>query len=408
MSAVYTVKPGDTFERISRRMYGIESGASTIEQANPELSGGIVEGAVIVVPDDPNEVDVIESQSPGAVDEWLIRVSGQEFRFWRDAQLTRSIDSVSLFEFSAPFEPTNEQFRNVFRPLRFQPIDIFIGGDQVLGGTMVNVTPQFRDSRSVTASGYSKSGVMSDTTLPAGTPLEFDELTLRDIAVQIAAPYGLLPTFNAEPGRVFEYGTAIDSIAKPMQFLAKLANQRNLVIGATPKGNPLFHRTTEAPPVETLEEGSLPLQAIEPVFKAQGYFSHISSLTPSMFGGSGDHGTLVNSNLRGVVRPHTFRVDDTFGADAGVAREAKMGRMFANSVAWDVMLVGLRDSMGRLWEPNTKVRLHAHSAMIYKSTELLIRSATLYRKGSSTATKLRLVLPESFNGGTPVGFPWDL
>ena len=406
--SMYTIKPGDTFERISRRVYGIESGASTIEQANPELSGGIVTGAVIVVPDDPNEIDVEESQGPGGVDEWTIRVQGQEFRFWRDAQLTRSIDSVSLFEFSAPFEPSNEQFRNVFRPLKFQPCDILIGGEQVLGGTIVNVTPSFRDSREATASGYSKSGVMSDTTLPAGTPLEFDDLNLQAIATSIAAPYGLLPAFNAEPGPVFEYGTAIDAIARPMQFLQKLASQRNLVIGATPRGNPLFHRTTVAPPVETLEEGGLPLQAIEPLFKAQGYFSHISSLTPSFFGGAGDAATLVNPNLRGVVRPHTFRVDDTFGADAATAREAKMGRMFANSVAWDVMLVGIRDSMGRLWEPNTKVRLHSHSAMIYKSTELLIRSATLFRKGAATATKLRLVLPESFNGGMPAGFPWDL
>jgi len=412
MSRPYIVQEGDTFESLSRRFYGIESGASVIQSANPDLSGGIVVGATIVIPSNPFATtgEAVERLFREGADEdqWIIFVSGKEFRFWRDVRVTRSIDSVSLFEFSAPWEPDNEAFREVFRPLSFQSCSVFIGTELVVGGTLVDVSPTFGTARDVTASGYSRFGVMRDTTLPAGTPLEFDEVNLQAIAIALSKPFGLIPAFNADPGPVFEYGLSIDAVERPLGFLRKLAQQRNLVIGSTPRGNPLFHRTTTAPPVETLEEGVLPLTSIQPRFKAQDFFSHISSLTPSFFGGTGDAHTIVNPRLRGVVRPHSFRVNDTYGADGVASAEAKIGRMYANAVAWDATVIDIRDSQGRLWKPNTKIRVTAPSAMIYESTELLIRTATLVRRGRSQITQLRLVFPESFNGEVPPGFPWDL
>ena len=402
----YVVVAGDTFELISRKVYGTEAGAGTIRLANPDLRGGLIVGAEIVTPDLVSEFEP-DARGGGESDEWTIRVSGREFRFWRDAEVTRAIDSPGTFSFSAPFEPGNEGFRGVFRPLSFQPTEVLIGGRQVMGGTMVDVTPKSGANREVVVSGYSRSGVLSDCTLPADTPLEFDEATLQNIAENLCKPFGLLPVFRADPGPVFENGLSIGAVDRPMGFLAKLAQQRGLVIGATPKGNPLFHRTTTAPAVASFTEGVQPLQSVEPVFKAQNFYSHISSLTPSYFGGEGDFYTVVNPNLRGVVRPHTFRVDDSLGADGVEATEAKVGRMYANAAAWDVSLVGIANAAGEVWNANTIVSLLAPSAMIYRRTDFLVRTAAIARKGRSLSTRLRLVLPESFNSAVPAGFPWD-
>lgn len=408
MSNVYTIKPGDTFEKISRRMYGTEGGASTLQSANPELRAGMIPGAEIVVPDDPNEIGLQEVQAPGGVDEIIIKVSGKAFKFWTEAQVTRSIDSVSTFEFSAPFEPDNREFREIFKPMTFQSVEISIGGELVMTGTLVDIAAEIRDARTVTAVGYSKPGVLRDCTLPNGTPLEFYDLTLQAIATTLAKPFGIGVEFALDvvPGPVFDNVT-IEATTRPAAFLTKLAQQRNLVIGSTVRGKLIFQRATKEPAIEELNGSELPLQAIDPTFKPQDFYSHVTSLTPSFWGGDPDSYTIVNPNLRGVVRPLSFRAPDTYGADSVATTQAKVGRMYAKAVGYVIVVAGLRDSQGRLWKENTRIRVQAPSAMIYNSVELLIRSATVVRRGTSAATQLRLVLPESFSGEIPKGFPWD-
>ncbi len=407
----YTIKDGDTFEKISRRSYGTEGGASVISSANPELSGGLVTGAIIVIPDDPESVALARfAAAPGNPDEITVRVSGKEFRFWTDVRLIRSIDAVATFEFSAPFEPDNADFREVFRPLSFQPVDISIGGVRVFQGTLVQVNAEQGESRTVSVSGYSRPGVLRDCTLPAGAPVEFSDLDLRGISKAVAAPFGIGVVFReVGPGPVFDLPVAIEPSGKVMEFLIRLSHERNLVVGSTDAGNVLFWRTTSQGPRETLTEGDSPLLTVTPSFKAQDYYSHISSLTPSFFGGAGDAYTVVNKNLRGVVRPFAFKVEDTYSADSVAATEARMGRMYANALGYTISVVGLRDSEDRLWEPNTKIRLTAPGAMIYEPTEFLIRTAIAERRSGKAVTELKLVLPTSFDtaGGVPEGLPWD-
>ncbi len=403
--SVYKIREGDDFNRISRRVYGTEAGASTLKGANPELSGGIVPGALIVVPENPDVVSLQKAQAAGGVDEIVITVGAIEFRFWTDAKVTRSMDTVSSFEFAAPFEPDNQIFRSVFRPLSFQPVSITLGGDQLITGTLINTAAELQGSRVVTASGYGKPGVLRDCTMANGTFLEFYDLNLRQIAAELAKPFGIGVVFEAPAGPPFEH-VALSAIERPAAFLTKLAQQRNLVISDTPDGKLLFHRTSKLPVFETLEEGELPLRAIDPAFKPQDFYSHISAITPSFWGDDPDAVTVVNKNLRGVVRPFTFRAPDTYGADALESANSKIGRMYANALGYTVTLAGLRDSQGRVWRPNTKVRLLAPSAFIYESTEFLIRSVMSNRRSNSAETTLRLVLPGSFNGEIPEVLPW--
>jgi prophage tail gpP-like protein len=405
---VYTVKSGDTFDRISTIAYGSSGFADLIRSANPHASGGLSVGMVLNIP--AQTVRDISRRTVRAEqeNEVTIKIDGAPFRFWTSIQLTRSIDAFDAFRLNAPFDKSNTLFRDAFRPFDFQNADLFLGSDPLFTGTLVNTPASVSETDSlVSASGYSLAGVLNDVTVPAGEPIEYDNLNLQGIAESMSKPFGLAPVFLNDAGPAIER-VAVSQSGKIWPFWVKLAQQRGLVIGANELGQPLFQKTADGAPVQNLAEGELPVRSVTPQFNPQQYYSHISAITPSVWGGEGEVYTVENPHLRGVLRPFTFTADDTFGADSTVAARAKMGRMFANAIHYTVNLVGWRDSSGREWRPNTRVRLLAPSAMIRSSFEFLIRTVTFSRDAKSETAQLDLVFPESFDSGVPEVLPWEV
>jgi len=175
----HIVKAGDSLEDIARQIYGLESETALLESANPQLIKGIplVEGMILSVPESalaprvPRASRVPQTSDVGE-DEVSIEIADaegkfQEFRFWESLSVIRSMDRQTTFEFSAPFEPTNEDFRRVFRPLQFQRARVVVAGDRLFDGVVVVVDAQLRPSvRSVTLRGYTHAAVLEDCTLP--------------------------------------------------------------------------------------------------------------------------------------------------------------------------------------------------------------------------------------------------
>ena len=155
-----------------------------------------------------------------------------------------------------------------------------------------------------------------------------------------------------------------------------------------------------------LEKGS-PLSAISPQFNSQGYYSDITGIEPVTFFGDGSQLTVKNSQLKGVIRPTTFTIQDTENADLTEAINSKMGRMFGNIASYNVEINTWRDPAGNLWEPNTTLLLTSPRVMIYNQYEFLIRTVTLKRDGEVEKAVLNLVLPGAFSGKIPESLPWD-
>ena len=405
----YTVITDDTFEIISRKVYGEEGGASLIANSNPGVSTLTV-GIVINIPDRPDA----PQDTPGGVpsvseNEVALNIDGKRFRFWSTMKITRSIDSMSVIGFTAPFEVDNQAFRDTFRPFSFQRLTVLVGGEPLFTGTMLTAIPTVGvDRKSVAVNGYSLPGVLRDCPLPSSAfPLEFNGQGLRDIARSAVSHFGLSVEFSAQQGPVFER-VAADPVKKVQQFLIDLADQRNFVVSSTPEGRVLFWRSvTPGNPVARLEQGSPPILTILPQFDPQKYYSHITGLAPAFLGVEGSKYTVKNPRLEGVIRPFTFKGEDTTDGDIKEATEAKAGYMFGGAVAYTVTLATWRDPQGKLWEENTTITLLAPGAMIYSEYEFLIRSVTLSRDENSDIAELSLVVPGVFDGQIPETMPWD-
>lgn len=411
MHTTYKTVKGDNYAKISRKVFGTEQDAALIRRSNPGIYEPIPVGLDILCPA-PDDTPVLIAA--GAVDELSILILGERFHFWDSVTVKHSIDSVDTVELTAPFDPDSADFKRYFRPFSYNPISCFVGSELIFTGTMVAVKPNVNDrGRAVAVGGYSLPGVLEDCCAPASMfaedeTLEFADVTLKYIATELLKPFGLRPVFYASEGAAFEQ-VSVKAAEEIMPFLAKLAKQRNLVITSSVKGEIVFWQSNQGgDPVAKLYGDLSPVLSIDPDFKTQDYYSHITGVDFTGMSADGEQHTEVNTRLKGVLRPKTFEASDAEGENLTVATKAKMGRMFGDAISYNVELDTWRDSYGALWRPNTTLILHAPDVMIYKPYEFLIRDVEFRRNssGGGVAT-LSLVLPCAYRGDTPKEMPWD-
>lgn len=330
------------------------------------------------------------------------------------------MDNFSSVSFSAPFEAERAEFRETFRPFTYKPLTLNILNpetdekDSLFTGTMINIDPLIEsNSRSVQVSGYGAPAVMGDCGMPVvNLPIEFNGEKLRDIAIKLAAAFGLSVVFNAPDGAKFGR-VALEVEDTPASFLATLAQQRNLVMTDNEEGNLVFQKSIgTGSPVARLEQGILPLHQVVPQFNPQEYFSEVTGFAPTKGSRLGSRFTVLNkflnqsSNTIRIIRPKSFKLEDTDDADAPDGTNAKIGRMFANMVSYNLEFPSWRDSQGALWTPNKTLTLLAQDAMVYNETEMLIREVTLRQEPKKESATLNVVLPGAFSGEQPETLPW--
>lgn len=407
----YVVIQGDTFSIIARKQYGIETESGLIAKANPGVFEPLAPGIRLVIPDRPDALPTVLPNAPAvSEDEVALSIDKKRFRFWDSVSITRSMDTLDTVEFVAPLEFDNTGFRDAFVPFSYADILITVGGAPLFTGVMLAPVPDLDAIRkTVAVSGYSLPGAMNDCPIPASAfPLEFNGQGLQDIAKTVARYFGVAVEFEDQQGPIFER-VAADPTRRAFDFLTELAQQRNFVISSTPEGKLLFQRSVSpGSPVARLAQGEPPLVAVTTQFNPQGYYSHVTGLAPAVVGVDGSQHTVENSRLKGVIRPFTFKADDTKNADVKEAVEAKMGRMFANTVSYPITVSTWRDPQGKLWAPNTTITLLAKGAMIYSDYEFIIRSVEFSRDEASESAVLRLVLPGAFDGKIPEVMPWEM
>jgi len=334
------------------------------------------------------------------------------FGFWSELEIMRSIDRYSTASFKAPFEPSREEFRSTFRPFSFRPVEVKHELDFFFTGTMVGVTPAVNpNSRTLDVTCYAAPGVLHDCTRPAPgdeTPLEFRGLNLREICESVCAPFGIGVDFPEDVGAPFEK-VKLEIDKKLQDFIADLARQRNLVLNDTKDGKLRAWRSVPVgSPRARLVAGTSPVANVSATFDPQEYYSELTGFAQKKKRKTAASFTEANPWLRNVLRPLSFKLDDTERGDAPEATRAKLGRMFANMASYQLDdLPGWRDPEGRLWEPNTTITLLAPDVMCYRETELLIREVTYKQTPNGESASLNLVLPGAFSGEVPSYLPWD-
>lgn len=406
----YTTVLNDTFESISRKVYGFQTNADLIRRANPGLAEPLTIAIEIFIPVDVNTPKDLERPTVDAPqDGFILKIDGNQLKVPEKINLRRSIDTLSVVDFSTAFEADAPGFREIFRPFSYKPVELFIGDELYFSGILINTVPGVQpDRKTMAVSCYALPSVMADCTpSSAAFPIQFLNLGLQEIATSIATPFGIDIEFNADEDTPFESVTC-DVGQFALNFLTKLAKQKKLVISNTTDGKLLIQPSIfSGQPVALLDEAQPNVISVRPSFKPQQYYSSITGIPPIFLGLEDSAHTVINTHLRGVIRPFNFVPDDTKEGSVKAAVEAKMGRMFGNLVSYNIKLPEWRDPSGNLWEPNTIVKVLAPDAMIYTAYDFVIRSVNLFKSAKKKETILNVVMPGSFSGKIPETLPWD-
>lgn len=364
-------------------------------------------------------------------------VNGSKFVFWENVQLSRNIDAVGAVAFKAPFEHDAPGFKENFRPFGYSEVLIAVDGITQFTGTMIDVTPSITaEDRSIDVSCYAKCGVLMDCTMPAESmPLEYNNLNLKEIAERMCLPFNLNVDFQGDPGAKFGR-VACDPDKKVFEFLTDLAKQRGFIISSNESGGLLFWKSgSSTTPVAVLTQGESPLKSVTPDFKPQEFYSDMTGLAPVEVGKPAVKKTVKTKRSKKgdppkpkvkkpkpakkyskfsteteaeAFRPLVFKIDDAEGADVETATKAALARMLGNMVAYTIEISTWRDAFGKLWTPNTKIKLKAPDSMVYDYYEFEIKSAEFSQNDTEETATLTLALPGAFSGEAPEIFPWEL
>jgi prophage tail gpP-like protein len=425
MSKSHNVVSGDTLGAISIRYLGTFSKWNKIVSANPQLSTRIKlsdgspiiqPGDILVIPDDdksaapasPITHTVTLSDKEQDVS---IVIDGYKFLGFTNYELTLAYDTLDTFSFSAPLDIASKELAETLSPFAFKTCQVYYEGELIFKGTLLTPDPELSvGAKEITLQGYPLCGVLNDCTIPlAEYPAEYNGLTIKEIAEPIADSYGIKIVFNGDPGGPFTE-VAVEPSEKVLEFLVKLAKQRNLLFSNDEQGRLVFFTPKNEKAFVSFEEGKSSIISIKPKFKAQEFYSHIIGFTKTDSDKESEQYIFQNKYLinRGVSRCQTIIVDDAEnGTDLESAVMAYGGRMFADCVSYELECEGHKSADGKLFKKGMFVCIKAPGAMIRKETNFIARIIKLKRTVEGKTSSINLALPGSYTGDIPEVLPWE-
>ena len=425
MSRRHTVVSGDTLGAISTRYLGTFSKWRKIVEANPQLSNRrtasdgsplIYPGDVLIIPEElterpaaPQTAQTI-SLSENEQDVSIV-IDGKKFTGFTGYEINLSADSFDTFSFSAPYDLAVKDIKNAITPFAFKLCEVYYLGQLLFKGYLLTPDPELQaGATEITLQGYPLCGVLNDCTIPPSMyPLEYYNVTLKDIADPIADVYGIKIDYKDGPGDPFtEVG--VEPTEKVLSFLLKLAQQRKFLFTNDENGRLVFYKAATESAFMQFKEGSGPLLSITPQFNAQGFYSHITGQTKNDTLAEPLSFTYENKYLinKGVMRHDTIMIDDAeTSGDLENAVLAHAGRMFADCITYSLKCDTHLNADGKLFKKGMTVCIEAPGAMITKQTNFKARNIKLLRTIEGKTAELDLVLPGSFTDELPDALPWD-
>jgi prophage tail gpP-like protein len=334
------------------------------------------------------------------------RIRTRQVEFFNDFTLDLKYDSIaSSFGFNVYFDPENEDHVELIQVGHYHIANIEHNGEQLIRGYILSEAFKDSDTRSlVPISGYSLGGVLEDSNIPVSLyPLQYDGLTLREIATKLVAPFGLKivvdASVSAKMDSVYDVSTANEK-QSIKQYLSELASQKNIIISHDEFGNILFTQVkTDLKPILNFD-GGLPFTEMSLQFNGQALHSEITVMKQaSSDGGNAGQATVINPFVPYVYRPKVIIQnsgddnDTELVAKMALAEELKNIKLTIITDRWEVN--------GKIIKPNNLITVVNKKLNLFTPSNWFIEEVKLVGDAEKTVATLTCVLPECYNNQTP-------
>jgi prophage tail gpP-like protein len=299
---------------------------------------------------------------------------------------------------------------------------VSVDGETILTGRVEAVAPTVSAAdRIINVQGRSLTGALIDCSIE-GVGYQFQGLSLLAIAQKLCGPFGVDVVSVAGSGPEFKTARGAGTIAEAVEalkdsraepgqtvfgFLNSIAVDAGLLLTCDVKGRLVMTKITPASvPVASLVEGAGGVMEVSGTYDGTARFSRYKVLQ-QQDGANAIAGTADDGGVP-IYRPKV-EVGSSVNA-VSVSNTATWQRALAlaGSVGVTVQMSGWRTPAGQLWTPGQVVTLKAPGAFIMRDTAFVVAEATLTLDTSDgRTTGLRLVLPSTYSGILPGGYPWD-
>ena len=313
----------------------------------------------------------------------------------------------------------------MLKPLQYKDVLIYNSNDKLIftGTFLNNRFTSTKDRHLVVISGYSKSGILEDVTIPVSQyPLESNGKSFIEIARRLAGIFKINVVVSDQAKSISQtkvVGKRQDDIQEQSEFesvkakskvvfgrtsaeptetiknyLAKLAGQKNLIMSHNEKGEVLiFQPSYNQKPKYFFDKTNT--VSMEADFNGQALHSEINVVRqPSDENEGATTADKAINNLIPLYRPTTKIL--TSGEDLDTENSAK------NELANELKAITVKLSLEGLFDgiyTGEIVNVHNHYIYCYAYNRFMVDEIIYKFDETSETTDLILVVPETFNGG---------
>jgi len=336
--------------------------------------------------------------------------------------------------------PVNVDRGNVIAPFRYKEVVFTENGKTIFTGVVLNATyTEMATTELVSISGYCKTGILEDSNIDISEPVQFDNLTLREIASQLIRPFGIGMVVDPVVKSFVDmkYSTTAKVIGVTIkEYLSNMARQRFVVMTHDVNGNLVFTRVRAGtfsvtsdqlanapipePFAQEIEGSPVSVQTLpvtvqkdyKPIYNFDGGQPEI--VMRLSCNGQGMHGTIISVKQVDSATGKPKKMQNPYGRSESISvteqtyGDATMIQYVArNALAAELKNIVLTIEMkgwylnGIFVEPNNLVTVISSRLFINKKTLFFIESVSYSKDATGERCTLTCVLPEVYTLDTP-------
>lgn len=360
-----------------------------------------------------------------------LKISNRIISKYSSIAVSLRYDSVaSSCSASVYFDPANSDDRKLFIPGNNLPFQLLNGNEVLITGVLLNNKFKSAPTKQLASiGGYSKAGVLDDCQNPTTNyPLQFDGLSLEQIAKKLVTPFGLTVTVaqvvQSDATMVYSYSQQMQPDDTVKGFLTKLAIQKNIILSHDTLGNLLLTRAdTKQAPFYDFNDG-MPATDISLDYDGQQLHSPITALGQAQIGTSNSsEDTIINpyvqthldfmENARlNTIGSPTIAYGTGFRPKVSVQTSGNDNdtKLTARQLLSQELKSAIRLTINidrwtlnnKLVRPNSIITVTSPENFLYQKSRWFVESVDFRGNEKAQTAVLNCVLPECYNNDTVV------
>ena len=329
----------------------------------------------------------------------ILYINGQTYDGWEGVSIQRNLEAISG-GFSVKVFDKWRQSQSEWTIKPGDEVRVKIGSDTLINGYVDSVSGSFtKDNRSITVEGRDKSGDLVDCSI-VSEESQYKDKTLTELATIFCEPFGISVEEETDVGEPFKKWD-IQQGESVFDNLDRMAKLRGVLIVSKPDGNIKIVRSGDDRADDEIVQGENLLSGSVSYDHSDRFSEYV--VKGQSAGNDNTNGKNASQNKdqatdEGVKRYRPLLVIGEGSSDKTTVKDRAQWEATtraARGFRLTVNIAGWRQSSGKLWEVNQKVKTKAEFAGINKS--LLIAGVTYVKDlDEGTITVLELVRPDSY------------